>query len=55
METVKFDDMKKDTSGEFGGLGIVVSIKDNYVTVVAPMVTLYVLPSVTGAYSTNAA
>lgn len=37
MEPVKFDEMKKDTSGEFGGVGIVVAVKDNYVTVVAPM------------------
>src|SRR5688572_9819111 len=37
MEPVKYDDLKKDTQGEFGGVGIVVSMKDNYVTVVAPM------------------
>src|SRR5688572_28165491 len=37
MEPVKYDDLKKDTQGEFGGVGIVISMKDNYLTVVAPM------------------
>lgn len=37
MEPIKYDDLKKDTQGEFGGVGIVVSIKDNHLTVVAPM------------------
>src|SRR4051812_12810190 len=37
MEPVKYDDLKKDTQGEFGGVGVVISIKDNYLTVVAPM------------------
>jgi len=37
MEPLKYDDLKKDTQGEFGGVGIVISMKDNYVTVVAPM------------------
>src|SRR5687768_479528 len=37
MEPTKYDDLKKDTQGEFGGVGIVISIKDNYLTVVAPM------------------
>ncbi|HEY0455488.1 MAG TPA: S41 family peptidase [Verrucomicrobiae bacterium] len=37
MEPIKYDDLKKDTSGEFGGVGIVVSVKDNYLTVIAPM------------------
>jgi|KBSSwiStaDraftv2_1062776.scaffolds.fasta_scaffold202651_1 carboxyl-terminal processing protease len=37
MEPAKYDDLKKDTQGEFGGVGIVVSVKDNYITVVAPM------------------
>src|SRR3954467_8529996 len=37
MEPVKYDDLKKDTQGEFGGVGIVVSMKDNYLTVVAPI------------------
>lgn len=37
MEPVKYDDLKKDTQGEFGGVGIVISMKDNYVTVVSPM------------------
>src|SRR5688572_748523 len=37
MEATKYDDLKKDTQGEFGGVGIVVSMKDNFLTVVAPM------------------
>jgi carboxyl-terminal processing protease len=37
MEPAKYDDLKKDTQGEFGGVGIVVSIKDNSLTVVSPM------------------
>ena len=30
-------DMKNDTSGQFGGLGIVISIRNNVLTIVAPM------------------
>jgi carboxyl-terminal processing protease len=37
MEPSKYDDLKKDTQGEFGGVGIVVSVKDSSLTVVAPM------------------
>src|ERR1043165_2059866 len=37
MEASKYDELKKDTSGEFGGVGIVISMKDGHVTVVAPM------------------
>jgi carboxyl-terminal processing protease len=37
MEPIKYEDLKKDTQGEFGGVGIVVSTKDNQLTVVAPM------------------
>lgn len=37
MEASKYDELKKDTSGEFGGVGIVVSMKDGHVTVVSPM------------------
>ena len=38
MEASKFDELKKDTQGEFGGVGIVVSVgKDKALTVVAPM------------------
>lgn len=32
-----YEDMKEDTSGQFGGLGIVISIRDNILTIVAPM------------------
>jgi carboxyl-terminal processing protease len=38
MDAAKFDELKEDTQGEFGGLGIVVQMsKDKYLTVVAPM------------------
>jgi len=37
MEPAKYDELQKDTQGAFGGLGIVISMKDNFVTVVAPM------------------
>ena len=37
MEPRKFDDLRKDTSGEFGGLGMVISAKDSFITVVTPM------------------
>ena len=37
MEPTKYDELKKDTQGEFGGVGIVIHMRDNYLTVVAPM------------------
>jgi len=38
MDQAKFDELKKDTEGEFGGLGIVVEMgKDKILTVVYPM------------------
>lgn len=37
MEPDKYRELQNDTQGAFGGLGIVISMKDNYVTVVAPM------------------
>ena len=37
MEPRKFDEMKKDSEGAFGGVGIVVGVKDNFLSVVAPM------------------
>jgi carboxyl-terminal processing protease len=38
MDPEKFDELKKDTEGEFGGLGIVVQIsRDKTLTVVEPM------------------
>jgi carboxyl-terminal processing protease len=37
MEPDKYKELQSDTQGAFGGLGIVVSMKDNFVTVVAPM------------------
>jgi carboxyl-terminal processing protease len=38
MDVEKFDELKKDTEGEFGGLGIIVELsKDKILTVVTPM------------------
>jgi len=37
MEPEKYKELQNDTQGAFGGLGIVVWMKDNFVTVVAPM------------------
>lgn len=37
MDADMYKDMKDDTSGQFGGLGIVISLKDNILTIVAPM------------------
>lgn len=37
MDPETFDDMKDDTAGEFGGLGIVIGIRDAVLTVIAPM------------------
>lgn len=37
MEPVKYDELKKDTQGEFGGVGVVISLKESFITVVAPM------------------
>ncbi|SPE60489.1 Carboxy-terminal-processing protease [Verrucomicrobia bacterium] len=37
MDPEKYKELQNDTEGAFGGLGIVVSMKDNFVTVVAPM------------------
>jgi carboxyl-terminal processing protease len=37
LEPDMYDDMKDDTSGQFGGLGIVISLRDGVLTIVAPM------------------
>jgi carboxyl-terminal processing protease len=37
MEPEKFGDLQEDTEGKFGGIGVVISIKDGKLTVVAPM------------------
>ena|ERR1051325_8423032 len=37
MEPKKYDNLKEDTEGEFGGVGIIISIKDNFLTVVSPI------------------
>src|SRR4029077_19818556 len=37
MEAEKFKELQNDTQGAFGGLGIVIAMKDGYITVVTPM------------------
>src|SRR5690348_15248949 len=37
LDPEKYKDLQSDTEGHFGGLGIVISMKDNFVTVVSPM------------------
>src|ERR1051326_1333320 len=37
MEPDKYRELQNDTQGAFGGLGIVIWMKDNFVTVVTPM------------------
>ena len=37
MEPVKFDELKKDTEGAFGGVGIQIGLRDGFLTVIAPM------------------
>ena len=37
LEPDQYKELQNDTQGQFGGLGIVIAVKDNFVTVVAPM------------------
>jgi carboxyl-terminal processing protease len=37
MDPDEYQELQSDTQGEFGGLGLVVTMKDSYVTVVTPM------------------
>ncbi|MSR66963.1 MAG: S41 family peptidase [Pedosphaera sp.] len=37
MEPRKFNDLRNDTAGEFGGIGVVVTLRNNVMTVIAPM------------------
>lgn len=37
MDPAEYQELQSDTEGEFGGLGLVVSMKNNYVTVITPM------------------
>jgi carboxyl-terminal processing protease len=37
LEPEKFKELQNDTEGTFGGLGIVVAVKDNSLTVISPM------------------
>jgi carboxyl-terminal processing protease len=37
MDPSKYKELQSDTQGQFGGLGIIISMKDNFITVVAPV------------------
>ena len=37
MEPAKYEDLRNDTEGAYGGVGLVISLRDNILTVVAPM------------------
>jgi len=37
MDADKYNELKNDTEGLFGGVGIVISVRDNFLTVVSPM------------------
>jgi len=37
MDAEEYQELQSDTEGAFGGLGLVVTMKDNYITVVTPM------------------
>src|SRR6266536_232500 len=37
MDAEKYNELKNDTEGAFGGVGIVIGMRDNFLTVVAPM------------------
>jgi carboxyl-terminal processing protease len=37
MEPAKYDDLRDDTEGSYGGVGLVISLRDNVLTVVSPM------------------
>jgi len=37
MDVDDYQQLQSDTEGQFGGLGLVVSMRDNFVTVIAPM------------------
>ncbi|TMQ01059.1 MAG: S41 family peptidase [Verrucomicrobia bacterium] len=37
MDGDKYNELKNDTEGLFGGVGIVISVRDNFLTVISPM------------------
>src|SRR5213083_538985 len=37
MDADKYNELKNDTEGLFGGVGIVISVRDNFLTVISPM------------------
>src|SRR5207245_10705455 len=37
MDAEKYNELKNDTDGAFGGVGMVIGMRDNFLTVIAPM------------------
>jgi carboxyl-terminal processing protease len=37
LDEKKYDELREDTEGTFGGVGIVIGLRDNFLTVIAPM------------------
>src|SRR5437879_4143762 len=37
MDAEKYNELKNDTEGTFGGVGIVIGMRDNFLTVISPM------------------
>ena len=46
MDPTKYEELKKDTEGVFGGVGIVIGLRDNYLTVVSVSYTHLTLPTI---------
>jgi carboxyl-terminal processing protease len=37
MDPSSFDEMKQETGGQFGGIGVVIGVKDGIITIISPM------------------
>jgi carboxyl-terminal processing protease len=37
MEPVNYDEMKQETGGQFGGIGVVIGMKDGIITIISPI------------------
>lgn len=37
MDPPSFDEMKSETGGQFGGIGVVIGVKDSIITIISPM------------------
>jgi carboxyl-terminal processing protease len=37
MDPTSFDEMKQETDGQFGGIGVVIGVKDGVITIISPM------------------